>query len=140
LLDRRVHLDQVHPVRPLMDVILDGTQTEKFDVLSLISKRFVPAAAPVLKCALEDSDAPVRVLAATVMAEQHNACTKRIGDCQTIARAAPDAPDGWRALGKAHLDYATSGLLEGSRAEIELDHARTHLAHAERLEPGSAAP
>lgn len=134
LLDRRLHLDQVHPVRPLMDVIIDGTQSEKFDALSLISKRYVPAAAPALKCALEDKDASVRVLAATVMAQQHNACTKRIGDCQVIARAAPDTPSGWRKFGKAHLDYAMSGLLEGSRAETELGHARTHLARAERLE------
>jgi hypothetical protein len=135
LLDRRLHLDQEHPIRPLMDVIIDGTQLEKFDALSLISKRYVPAAAPALKRALEDKDASVRVLAATVMAQQHNACTKRIGDCQTTARATPDSPDGWRQLGKAHLDYAMSGLLEGSRAETEFGQARSYLARAERLEP-----
>jgi hypothetical protein len=134
LLDRRLRLDRVHPIRPLMDVIIDGTQIEKFDALSLISKRYVPDVAPILKRALEDKDASVRVLAATVMAQQHNACTKRIGDCQAIARAAPDSPDGWRELGQAHLDYAQSGLLEGSRVEAEFGHARTHLARAERLD------
>jgi hypothetical protein len=140
LLDRRMHLDQVRPVRAMMDVIIDGTQAEKFDVLRLIARRFVPAAAPALKRAREDRDASVRVLAATVMAQQHNACTKRIGDCQAIARATPDSPGGWRALGKAHLDYALSGLLEASRAEAELDHARAHLARAESLESERDAP
>ena len=136
LLDRRLHLDQVQPIRPLLDVIIDGTQIEKFDALRLISKRYVPATVPALKRALEDKDASVRVLAATVMAQQHNARTKRIGDCQAIARAAPDTPNGWRKLGEAHLDYALSGLLEGSRAETECGHARGYLARAERLESG----
>jgi len=136
LLDRRLHLDQGQPIRPLFDVIIDGTQIEKFDALRLISKRYIPAMAPALNRALEDKDASVRVLAATVMAQQHNACTKRIGDCQAMAKANPDAPNGWRNLGKAHLDYALSGLLEGSRAETECGHARGHLARAERIESG----
>jgi hypothetical protein len=134
LLDRRLHLDQAKPIRPLLDVIIDGTQLEKFDALRLIFKRYVPAAAFALKRALEDKDASIRVLAATVMAQQHNACTKRIGDCQANARAAPDMPSGWRELGKAHLDYALSGLLEGSRAETECAHARGYLASAVKLE------
>jgi hypothetical protein len=133
LLDRRLRLDHAHSVRPLLDVIIDGTQNEKFDALSLIAKRYVPATAPTLKRALKDKDGSVRVLAATVMARQHNACTRRIGEAQEVARAAPDAPGGWRELGRAHLDYAGSGLLEVSRAETEFGYARAHLARAERL-------
>jgi hypothetical protein len=140
LLDRRMRLDRAHATRPLLDVVIEGAQSEKFDALSLMAKRFVPALAPALKQALEDKDGTVRVLAATVMARQHNACTKRIGDAQAMTRAAPDRPDGWRELGQAHLDYARSGLLEASRADTELGHAQTHLTRAAQLGRGEEDP
>jgi hypothetical protein len=136
LLDRRLRLGQAHLIRPLLDVILDGTQIEKFNALSLISKRYAPAVGPALKRVLEDKDGSVRVLAATVMARQHNGYTRRIGERQAIARATPDDPNGWSALARAHLDYVGSGLLEKSRAETEWEQARIHLAHSERLGRG----
>jgi hypothetical protein len=76
------------------------------------------------------------VLAATVMAQQHNAHTKRIGALQAIARSVPENSRHWSDLGRAHLDYAESGLLERSRAEAETTQARAHLQRAEQLEPG----
>jgi hypothetical protein len=133
LLDRRLRLERAHSIRPLLDVILDGTQIEKLDALSLISKRFVPGLALALKRALEDKDASVRVLAATVMAQQHNFHTKRIGTLQAKARAAPDSSIRWSELGQARLDYAGSGLLETDTAESELRQARSHMIRAEQL-------
>ena len=65
LLDSRMRLEHAHAIRPLLDVIIEGRQLEKFDALSLISKRYDPALAPALRRALEDKDASVRVLAAT---------------------------------------------------------------------------
>jgi hypothetical protein len=130
LLDRRLRIGGAHPVRPLLDVMIEGTQTEKLDALSLVSKRFAPALVPALKRALEDGDSSVRVLAATVMAQQHNAHTKRIGVLQTAARAAPERSDGWSELGQACLDYAESGLLEASRAATEANQGRAHLARS----------
>jgi hypothetical protein len=138
LLDRRLRLDRAHSIRSLLDVIIDGTQFEKLDALSLISKRFVPALAPPLKRALDDKDAAVRVLAATVMAQQHNSHMRQIGGLRAEAEAAPVSPALWRELGQAHRDYAGSGLLETSRAEAELSQADAHLARAERLEHGIA--
>jgi hypothetical protein len=134
LLDRRLRLETAHSIRSLMDVIIDGTQFEKLDALSLISKSFVPALAPPLKRALEDKDAAVRVLAATVMAQQHNIHMRQIGGLRAEAEAAPESPPRWRELGQAHRDYAGSGLLEASRAGSELSQADAHLARAERLE------
>jgi predicted Zn-dependent protease len=85
---------------------------------------------------LEDGDSSVRVLAATVMAQQHNAHTKRIGALQVAASAEPARSDGWGELGQACLDYAESGLLEASRAETEANRGRAHLArsHTTRAE------
>ena len=90
-----MRLERAHAIRPLLDVIIEGTQLEKFDALSLISKRYDPALAPALRRALEDKDASVRVLAATVLAQQNNAHTKRIGALQAIARLTPEP----RAIG-----------------------------------------
>lgn len=138
LLDRRLQLGHAHAIRPLLDVMIEGIQIEKLDALSLISKRYASALAPALRRALEDNDASVRVLAATVMAQQHNTFTKRIGAIQAIAKAAPDSSNHWSALGQAHLDYAASGLLEASRADAEVSHAVGHLARAAALEPDNA--
>jgi hypothetical protein len=138
LLDRRLRLERAHGVRSLLDVIIDGTQIEKFDALSLIYKRYVPALAPALQQALEDRDGSVRVLAATVMAQQHNAYTNRIGALQTIANGAPNRPEHWSNLAQAHMDYAECGLLASSRINSEVSHALTHLARANQLDPGNA--
>ena len=140
LLDRRLRIGGAHPIRPLLDVMIEGRQLEKLDALSLISKRYAPALAPALWRALEDGDSSVRVLAATVMAQQHNAHTKRIGALQVAASAEPARSDGWGELGQACLDYAESGLLEASRAETEASRGRAHLARfhkarAEVLDP-----
>jgi hypothetical protein len=138
LLDSRLRLEHAHTVRPLLDIILEGTQPEKFDALSLISKRYDAALAAVLRRALEDKDGSVRVLAATVMAQQHNAFTKAIGALQSAARAAPETPGHWSDLAQAHFDYAASGLLEPSRVEAETGQAFDHLTRAANLDPGNA--
>jgi hypothetical protein len=89
MLDHRLRLEHAHLIRPLLDVILDGSQTEKLDALSLISKRYTPDLAPVLRRALEDKEASVRVLAATVIAQQHSRSTTPIGASQTEAGVTP---------------------------------------------------
>jgi hypothetical protein len=81
MLDHRLRLEHAHLIRPLLDVILDGSQTEKLDALSLIAKRYTPDLAPVLRRALEDKEASVRVLAATVIAQQHRqSADRRVAD------------------------------------------------------------
>jgi hypothetical protein len=139
LLDHRLRLGRAHAIRPLLDVVIEGTTVEKLDALSLISKRYVPTLAPALKRALEDNDSSVRVLAATVIAQQHNAYTKRIGALQAVARAAPESANDWSELAQAHFDYAASGLLDASHAKAEVSRARAHLAHAAELNLGAAA-
>jgi hypothetical protein len=139
LLDSRLRIARAHAIRPLLSVIIDGTQAEKFDALSLISKRFDPALAPVLKRALQDKDGSVRVLAATVTAHQHNAFTKRIGALQATARAAPEVISHWCDLAQAHFDYAESRLLEASQVETEIGRATEHLERAAALDPDHAA-
>jgi hypothetical protein len=138
LLDRRLRVEHAHATRPLLDVIIEGTQIEKLDALSLVSKRYAPALAPTLRRALGDKDSSVRVLAATVMAQQHNAYTKRIGMLHAVAKSAPESSKHWSELGQAHLDYVGSGLLEASQAGTEVGRARAHLTRAVELDPSDA--
>lgn len=130
LLDSRLRLEHAHEVRPLLDVVIDGTRLEKLDALSVISQRYVPAFAPALKRALQDGDSSVRVLAATVMAQQNNAYTKRIGEALRLANTEAAAADNWHAVGQAYQDYAESGLLDASRAADEKRRARMHFARS----------
>ena len=73
-----------------------------------------------VKAEANSASAFVRVLAATVIAQQHNAHTKRIGSLQATARADPKTPGHLGDLGQAHFEYGSSGLLEASRADAEV--------------------
>jgi hypothetical protein len=133
LLDSRLRLGGARSVRPLLDILIEGTTAEKLDALGLIAKRYVPALAPALRRGLQDTDASVRVLAATVIAQLHNSHTKRIGTLQE-AMLSGSAPAAWRALGEARLAYAASGLLEADRARRETDEGQACLERANALE------
>lgn len=130
LLDRRFRLDQTPHIRSMLDIMIDGTQTEKLDALRLIANRYVPGLAPATWRALEDKDASVRVFAATVIAQQHNLHTKRIGALQSAAATEPSCARKWRELAQAHADYAACGLLETSRADAETREAHACLTQA----------
>jgi len=130
LLDGRLRLRGAHAIRPLLDIVIEGTTAERLDALGLIAKHYVPAFAPALKRALQDTDTSVRVLAATVTAQLHNGHTRHIGALQDAAQAAPE-PTAWRMLGEARLAYAASGLLEPDRAKREAHEAHACLAHGD---------
>jgi polysaccharide biosynthesis protein PelE len=140
LLDSRLRLGGGNAVRPLLDIVIEGTAAEKLDALGLVARHYVPALAPTLRRALRNADCSVRVLAATAMAQLHNGHTRRIGALQDLAQAASTSA-AWRTLGEARLAYAASGLLESDRARDEADEGRTCLARADALEPaGAKAP
>ena len=96
LLDGRMRLDGARHIRPLMDIIAEGSQSEKLEALSVVYKRYDADLSAVLKRALQDPDPSVRVLAATVMAKLHATFMRKIGDCQTAAAAMPNLVQSWR--------------------------------------------
>jgi len=130
LLDRRLRLQGARTVRPMLDIMIEGTRLEKLDALGVISRRYAPAFAVALRRALQDSDNSVRVLAATVLAQQHGIFAKRIGALQTRAKENPENPEVWRGLGQAGLAYAESGLLEAAQARALAREAHAHLERA----------
>jgi hypothetical protein len=133
MLDQRLRITDAHRTRPLLDVVLDGSTIEKFDALGLIAKRYESSLSAALRRALEDQEPAVRVLAATVIAKQHGIYANRVGRLQALTKIEPDCVEHWDGLGQAHRDYALSGLLDSSRANAELDMARTHITNADRL-------
>jgi hypothetical protein len=139
LLDHRVRLEGASRIRPLMDVIAEGSRTERLEALRVVYRKYDARLGPVLKRALYDPDASVRVLAATVMAKLHGTYTRVIGDRQTEAAANPNLEQNWLTLAEARLAYAQSGLLESLRARAQIEHAIGDLSRAVQLDPTSRA-
>ncbi len=135
LLDRRVRLEGASRIRPLIDVIAEGSRSERLEALRIVYQRYEASLSPVLKRALHDPDASIRVLAATVMAKLHGTYTRAIGDRQAEAAANPTQEKNWLRLAEARLAYAESGLLESPRARAQIESAIGDLLHAAELDP-----
>jgi hypothetical protein len=144
LLDQRLRIAGTWRTRPLIDVVTEGTLGEKFEALSLISKKYDPAMAPALQRALVDADAPVRVLAAAVM-------SKVLGQLQTgvtsalaqadLAKAdlgnadqAPTIALHWQRVADARLQLSTSGLLDAGALLAEWQQLQIDLLRARDIE------
>ncbi len=133
--DRRIRIEGAHHIRPLMDVIAEGSQSEKLEAMGVVYRRYDAALGPVLKRALQDPDTSIRVLAATVTAKLNATFSRKIGDCQAASDAAPNLAQSWRDIAEARLAYAESGLLEGARARTEIETAIVDLARAAEIDP-----
>jgi hypothetical protein len=135
VLDHRVRLKGADQIRPLMDVIAEGSRSEKLEALGVLYRRYGAELGSVLKRALRDPDTSVRVLAATVAAKLHATFGRKIGDCQSATDATPNLAQSWRNVADARLAYAESGLLEAQRACAEIDFAIGDLLRAAEIDP-----
>jgi hypothetical protein len=135
LLDHRVRLEGADHIRPLMDVIAEGSRSEKLEALGVLYRRYGAELGPVLKRALKDPDTSVRVLAATVAAKLHATFGRKIGDCHAATDATPNLAQCWRDIADARLAYAESGLLEAQRARSEIEFAIGDLVRAIEIDP-----
>ena len=139
LLDRRVRLQDAGRVRPLIDVVVEGSRSEKLEALSIAYWRYEGKLGVLLKRALRDYDTSVRVLAATVIAKLHAKYGRRIGDCQNMVASEPDIGHNWRQVAESRIAYAESTLLEGARARAQVESAMGELTRALELDPADAA-
>jgi hypothetical protein len=135
LLDHRLRLEGACQTRPLMDVIAEGSRSEKLQALGVVYRKYEARLSAVLKRAIRDSDMSVRVLAATVTAKLHATHTRKIGDCQTAASAETGRAQGWKDLAEVRLAYAESGLLEAAQVRAQLEAAVDDLSRAAELDP-----
>jgi len=135
LLDHRVRLEGADHIRPLMDVIAEGSRSEKLEALGVLYRRYGAELGLVLKRALKDPDTSVRVLAATVASKLHATFGRKVGDCQAATDATPNLAQCWRNIADARLAYAESGLLEARRARAEIEFAIGDLVRAVEIDP-----
>jgi hypothetical protein len=137
LLDRRLRLERASSIRPLIDVIGEGSRSEKLEALRVAYRRYEAGLSTVLKRALQDSDTSVRVLAATVIAKLHGTYSHNIGVYQAAVTANPELAKNWLTLAEARLAYAESELLESPRARAQIELAAGDLSRADTLDPDS---
>jgi hypothetical protein len=135
LLDRRVRLEGASGIRPLMDVIAEGSLAEKLEALRVVYQKYEAGLSTVLNRALRDSDTSVRVLTATVIAKLNANYSRDIGDRQREAVANPELAQAWRALAETRLAYAQSGLLDPPRARAQTELAIGDGSRAAGLDP-----
>lgn len=139
LLDRRLRLEGARDVRPLVDVISEGSRLEKLAALGVIYRRYEARFSALLKLGLQDGEASVRVLAATVMAKLHATHSRTIGEHQSAIAVEPSVAQNWKRLATARLAYADSGLLEAQRSRAQIESAIDDLSHAVELDPSDQA-
>lgn len=139
LLDGRVRIEGASLIVPLTDVIAEGSQADKLEALGVIYRRYEVRLSGMLKRALRDSNASVRVFAATVIAKLHATYSGRIGNCQIAAIASPGLAQNWRNLAEARLAYADSGLLEAPQARAQVEVAAGDFSRAAELDPAGQA-
>ncbi|MEK9281883.1 MULTISPECIES: hypothetical protein [unclassified Bradyrhizobium] len=139
LLDHRMRIEGASLIHPLMDAIADGSQPAKLEALGVVWRKFETRLVGVLRRGLRDSDASVRVLAATVISKLHAVFVGKVGACQTAAAAHPLTALNWRNLAEARLAYAASGLLEGEQARAQIESAVGDLSRATELDPADQA-
>jgi hypothetical protein len=139
LLDRRLRLEGTSSICPLIDVISEGSRSEKLEALRVVYRRYEAGLSTVLKRALQDSDTSVRVLAATVIAKLHATYSHNIGDYQAAVTANSEIAKNWQTLAEARLAYAESELLESPRARAQIVLATGDLSRAAELDPDDEA-
>lgn len=111
--------DEGAVVESFGDLIRFGDVDQKLAIIALLARRFEPRFAPVLKTALSDPDASVRVQAATAAAHIEDAFVERWISARRTAEARKNDPEAAIKLARLVDDYAFAGILD-ERREAEL--------------------
>ena len=106
-------------VESFADLIKFGDIDQKLAIIALLARRFEPRFAPVLKTALADPDASVRVQAATAAAHIEDAFVERWVEAERRTEARKSDPKAHASLARLLDDYAFAGILD-ERREDEL--------------------
>jgi polysaccharide biosynthesis protein PelE len=102
-------------VVPFMDILSFGSRQQKQSMIALITTRFQPAFAPVLRQALNDGNHAIRVQAATAMTRVENGFLERSMRLSEAARRAPEDASTVLALARHYDSYAFAGILDDDR-------------------------
>ena len=125
-------------IEPFRDIITSGTVSQKQMALVKIARYFSPQFAPLLWYATKDSNAAVRVQAATTLANIERIFMMRYMKLESALEAHHGASPEKLKLAEFYDDYAHAGLLdEKSRHDLRIKAIsiyRTYLDHHEDRE------
>jgi tetratricopeptide (TPR) repeat protein len=110
-------------VVPFMDILAFGTRQQKQSMIALITTRFQPAFAPVLRQALNDGNNAIRVQAATAMTMVEINFLQRSMQLAESARAHPRSAAIRLDLARHFDAYAFAGILDEMRERENRDKA-----------------
>ena len=124
---------------PFMDILSFGSRQQKESMISLITARFHPEFAPVLRRALNDSNNAIRVQAATAMTMVENRFLERSMDLTNAAKQSPGDPETLLALARHFDAYAFAGILDDQRERENREKATQAYLKYLALEPDDLA-
>src|SRR6185436_344770 len=102
-------------VAPFSDILFFGTLAQKQELISLMSRSFQPAFAPVLRAALDDANNAIRVQAASAITLIEDDFMRRSLSLASSVREKPGDPELLLKQARLHDDYARSGILDRDR-------------------------
>jgi len=103
-------------IEPFNDILVYGSLKQKQAVLVKMTRYFTPAFAPILRTAINDKDAAVRVQAATVITKIESGYASKIQQLEESYATLPDDLATMHALADAYRDYAISGIIDEQAA------------------------
>jgi len=115
------NFDAVTSVEPFADILANGAILQKQMAIAKIARYFRPAFAPLLLQAARDTNAAVRVQAATALAKIERDFMARYIKLENTLKDLPDRDPAKLKLAELYDEYAHAGLLdEGNRNELRL--------------------
>jgi hypothetical protein len=122
-------------VTPFSDILFFGSLAQKQDLISLISKQFRPAFAPVLRLAIDDSNNGIRVQAASAITKIEDGFLPRTLELSAAVQANPADASLLLKLAQLHDEYVSAGLLDPERARASRSQALAAYADYLALRP-----
>jgi tetratricopeptide (TPR) repeat protein len=102
-------------VVPFIDVLSFGSRQQKQAMIAMITSRFHPSFAPVLRMALNDSNQAIRVQAATAMTRVENGFLEKSLELAQAAGDGPADPELVLRIARHYDSYAFAGILDEKR-------------------------
>lgn len=127
-------------VNSLTDVLFTGNTRAKQAVVALLARRFRSDFAPALQMALNDSEASIRVQAATAASAIEERFHAQRLDLEEVARGRPGDRRAMLDLARHMDEYAYAGVLDADRMLATMTAALDSYRTARDVRPAPGAP
>ncbi|RME75391.1 MAG: hypothetical protein D6776_03345 [Planctomycetota bacterium] len=123
-------LQEVLEIEPLADALIYGDPRLRRGAVEALRRLGTPEAVRVLRRALRDPDDEVRTLALAALSAIEGQLSRALQAAEQAVQRAPDDPARYAALGRQHLLYAETGLLDPHTRRRHLELAVTAFGRA----------